>query len=178
MFSLWRPDVSEAGRTYDNHISRTDYSVPCTDPDTALHKVAQALIIQSIDSARNNHAEYRLGYPCPSCGEEVSYNIAPTVTHVEPEESVVEGTRSDIVLYRDGRNAIIVEVVVTHDLEQDTRHRYIESGLPVFLIQPAWDNLDELKLSVIADTTLNLTVYALPFVYSRGRTENANKKKR
>ena len=51
-----------------------------------------------------------------------------------------------------------MEVVVTHDLEQDTRHRYIESGLPVFLIQPAWDNLDELKLSVIADTTLNLTV--------------------
>ena len=134
------------------------HSIPCTDPDTALHKVAQALIIQSIDNARNNHEEYRLGYPCPGCGEEVSYNIAPAVTHVEPEESVVEGTRSDIVLYRDGRNAIIMEVVVTHDLEPDTRQRYIESGLPVFLIQPAWDSLDELNLSVIADTTLNLTV--------------------
>ena len=132
------------------------HSIPCTDPDTALHKAAQALIIQSIDNARNNQEEYRLGYPCPDCGENIPYNIAPVVTRLETEKTIVEGTRSDIVLYRDGRNPIIVEVVVTHDLEPDTRHRYIESELPVFLIRPAWDNLHELKLSVRADSTLNL----------------------
>ena len=132
------------------------HSIPCTDPNTALHKTAQALIIQSLDNARNSQEEYRLGFPCPDCGDKISYNIAPAVTHVEREESIVEGTRSDIVLYRDGRDPIIVEVVVTHDVEPGTRQRYAESKIPVFLIRPTWDSLDELKLSVIADSTLNL----------------------
>ena len=59
MFCLWRPDVSEAG-LHTTATFRAQHSFPCTDPDTALHKVAQALIIQSIDSARTNHEEYRL----------------------------------------------------------------------------------------------------------------------
>ena len=132
-------------------------SIPCTDLNTALHKAAQALIIQSIDNARNNQKEYRLGYPCPVCGENISYNIAPVVTRIGQEETVVEGTRSDIALYREGRNPIIVEVVVTHELEPDTRDRYTESGLPVFLIRPTWDNLGELKLSINTDNILNVT---------------------
>ena len=49
-----------------------------------------------------------------------------------------------------------MEVVVTHDVEPGTRQRYAESKIPVFLIRPTWDSLDELKLSVIADSTLNL----------------------
>ena len=147
--------VARKGKIRQPHFAHKQ-SISCTDPDTALHKTAQALIVQSIDNARINQEIYRLGYPCPDCGENVSYNIAPVVIRVQQEEVMVEGTRSDIVLYRDGGKPIIVEVVVTHDLEPDTRHRYIESGLPVFLVRPAWDNLHELELSVRADGILNL----------------------
>ena len=147
--------VARKGKIRQPHFAHKQ-PIPCTHPDTALHKTAQALIVQSIDNARINQEIYRLGYPCPDCGENVSCNIAPVVIRVQQEEVLVEGTRSDIVLYRDGGKPIIVEVVVTHDLEPDTRHRYIESGLPVFLIRPAWDNLHELELSVKADSILNL----------------------
>ena len=149
------PMLVKRGAIRQPHFAHK-HSIPCTDPDTALHKAAQALIALSLDNARNNQKEYRLGYQCPDCGEKVSYNIVPVVTKVELEETVVEGTRSDIVIYRDDNKPIIVEVVVTHDLEPGTRQRYAESKIPVFLIRPTWDSLDELELSVIADSTLNL----------------------
>ena len=149
------PMLVKRGAIRQPHFAHKQ-SIPCTDPNTALHKTAQALIVQSLDNARNNQEEYRLGYPCPDCGEDIPYNIAPVVTKLETEETIVEGTRSDIVIYRDDNKPIIIEVVVTHDLEPGTRQCYAESGLPVFLIRPSWDNLHELKLSVKADSTLNL----------------------
>ena len=149
--------VAKRGTVRQPHFSHKQ-SIACSDPDTALHKTAQSLIIQCLDSARNSNEEYRLGYPCPDCGESVSYNIAPVVTDVRAECPIVEGTRSDIVLYREDRNPIVLEIVVTHDLEPDTRNRYLESGLPVFLIQPTWDSLNALENSVIADAILNVDV--------------------
>ena len=149
--------VAKRGKVRQPHFAHKQ-SISCSDPDTALHKTAQSLIIQSLDSARNSNEEYRLGYPCPECGESVSYNIALVVTDIRGESSVVEGTRSDIVLYREDRNPIVLEIVVTHDLEPDTRNRYLESGLPVFLIKPTWDSLNALENSVIADATLNVDV--------------------
>ena len=149
--------VAKKGEVRQPHFAHKQ-SISCSDSDTALHKTAQSLIIQNLDKARNRNEEYRLGHPCPDCGESVSYNIAPAVIDIRAESSIVEGTRSDIVLYREGRNRIILEVVVTHDLEADTRIRYLESGLPVFLIQPTWDSLDALRNAVIADTTLNIDV--------------------
>ena len=169
------PMLVKRGDIRQPHFSHKK-SIPCTDPNTALHKTAQALIIQSLDNARNNREEYSLGYPCPDCGEKVPYNIAPAVTRVNPEETIVEGTRSDIVIYRDGRNPIIVEVVVTHDLEPGTRQRYAESRISVFLIRPTWDSLDELKLSVIADSTLNLQAKPCSACVERRNDNAANKK--
>ena len=149
------PMLVKRGHIRQPHFAHKE-AIPCTDPNTALHKTAQALIVKSLVYARNNQKEYRLGYPCPDCGEKVSYNIVPVVTDVNPEETIVDGTRSDIVIYRDDNKPIIIEVVVTHDLEPGTRQRYAESKIPAFLIRPTWDSLDELESSVIADSTLNL----------------------
>ncbi|MXZ20499.1 MAG: hypothetical protein F4Y84_07825 [Caldilineaceae bacterium SB0665_bin_25] len=153
--------VAKRGEVRQPHFAHKQ-SISCSDPDTALHKTAQSLIVQSLDSARNSNKEYRLGYPCPDCGKGISYNIAPSITDIRAENPIVEGTRSDIVLFRESKNPIILEIVVTHDLEHDTRNRYLESRLPVFLIQPTWDSLDALKDSVIAAATLNLDVTPCP----------------
>lgn len=151
------PMLAKRGKVRQPHFAHKQ-SKSCSDPDSALHRIAQSLIIQSLDSARNCNEEYRIGYPCPDCGECVSYNIAPSIIDMKAEDSIVAGTRSDIVLYRKDRNPIVLEIVVTHDLEPDTRSRYVGSGLPVFLIQPTWDSLSELELCPIAEETLNLEV--------------------
>jgi hypothetical protein len=153
--------VAKRGKVRQPHFAHKQ-AIACSDPDTALHKTAQSLIIQYLDSARSSNEEYRLGYPCPDCGESISYNIAPAVIDIRAESPIVEGTRSDIVLLREGRNPIVLEIVVTHDLEPDTRMRYLESGIPVFQIQPTWDSLNALTNSVIADATLNVDVTPCP----------------
>ena len=155
------PMVAKRGNVRQPHFAHK-LAIDCSDPDTALHKTAQSLIIQSLNSARYSNEEYRLGFPCPDCGESVSYNIAPAVIDIRSESPIVEGTRSDIVLHREGRNPIVLEIVVTHDLEPDTRMRYLESGIPVFQIQPTWDSLNALRNSVIADATLNVDVTPCP----------------
>jgi len=168
--------VAKRGLVRQPHFAHKQ-SISCSDPDTALHRTAQALIIQSLDKARNCNEEYRIGYSCPDCGRSVSHNIAPVVTEIRAESSIVEGTRSDIVLYRKVRNPIVLEVVVTHDLEPDTRNRYLESRSPVFLIKPSWDCLDALEISVIADSTLNLDVTRCRACQKK-QSENASMTKR
>ena len=49
---------------------------------------------------------------------------------------------------------MIVEVVVTHEIEDATRLRYEQSGLPVFVVHPQWDTITELAHTLIADDAL------------------------
>ena len=55
-----------------------------------------------------------------------------------------------------GRDPVAIEVVVTHDLEQETHEAYIQSGVPVLKVRPTWDTVAELESGVITDDTLNV----------------------
>ena len=72
------------------------------------------------------------------------------------EQVLVEGARSDVVVDRGPKRPLIIEVVVTHDIEPTTRQRYEASGLPVLVVHPEWDTVAELAHALIADAAINV----------------------
>ena len=128
----------------------------CGDPDRALHETAKALIVQGFTEAQNQNAEYRVGFACGDCGGELSWNIVRPATSISAERSVVEGTRSDVVVDRGPKGPLIIEVVVSHDLEATTKLRYEQAELPVFVVYPEWSTVAALTRAVIADVVINV----------------------
>lgn len=149
--------IPKKGKIKRPHFAHKQAGI-CSDPDDSLHKMAQGLIVQSIKDAIKNDEKYRVGYICSTCREPVAYNVISTITSVQTEKSVVEGTRSDVVIYRENRSPIIIEVVVTHDLEPEAAALYLESNNPVFMVYPEWSSLDEFTAEVIANKGVNIDV--------------------
>ena len=126
------------------------------DPDNALHETAKGVIVQGFNEALAQSSEYRLGCHCSQCEENLlSRNVALPGATVDPELTIVEGTRSDLVFNIGVSNQVIVEIVVTHDLEPQTRKAYEQSGIPVLTVKPAWDDLEGLRTTIFAADTLN-----------------------
>ena len=82
------------------------------------------------------------------------HNLIPSGIEIKPEHSVIEKTRSDlIILKKDGYPHSIIEIVVTHDLDQSTRDAYLKSKIPIIKITPTWDNLNIIDTRLISFTT-------------------------
>ena len=150
------PMVARLGAKRKWHFAHKPPFERCADPDRALHESAKDLIIQGLSDALNGMSEYHLGYPCQECRKPISWNIAKPGVSAQAEQTIVSGTRSDIVISRPDKGPIIIEIVVTHDLEPNTLDSYAESGIPVLKIHPTWDTLDQLELEVVTSDTLNI----------------------
>ena len=155
-FGCSAPMVAKQGGKRRWHFAHKPPFERCADPDKALHDTAKALIMQGFSGALARQGAYRLGCPCEECGRPVSRNIAVPGAKVEAEKSVVAGTRSDLVVNQPDRGPVIIEVVVTHDLEPESRESYEKSETPVLKIRPTWETLDNLESAVISDDTLNV----------------------
>ena len=150
------PMVARQGAKRRWHFAHKPPFERCADPDKALHDSATAMIIRGFCDAVDQQREYRLGCPCGACGRTVSRNVAVPGASIEAEKSIVAGTRSDLVIAQTDRGPVVIEVVVTHDLEQEVQEAYQESGIPVLRVHPAWDSLAQLEAGVITDDTLNV----------------------
>ena len=154
-FGCQAPMVARQGSQRAWHFAHKPPLSGCDDPDRALHEAAKALIVQGFTEAQNQDAEYCAGFSCQDCGEELSWSIARPATSISAERTVVEGTRSDVVVDRP-KGPLIIEVVVSHDLEPTTRFCYEQSELPVFVVYPEWSTVEGLARAVIADVVINV----------------------
>ncbi len=155
-FGCSAPMVARQGLIRQWHFAHKPPFDRCADPDKALHDTATALIVQSFSDALERRGEYHLGCPCEECERPVSGNAAVPGASVEAEKTIVPGTRSDLVVNRPGRGPVVIEVVVTHDVEPEARESYEESGIPVLKVRPTWDTLVQLESAVNTDDTLNI----------------------
>ena len=84
-------------------------------------------------------------------------NIADPGSSIASEKTVVVGTRSDLVVFRfSGIPRVIIEIVVTHDLDGETRLRYQESGLPVVRVSPTWATVADFYDGAVGDKVMNV----------------------
>lgn len=159
---------------------------PRPDPDNALHRYAQDIIINSFQRYQKNGSDYPFGVACKgadyfydgsldtqgcvggiepriyeygrrsSCDEIVVKNVALPGAAIYKEKELVPDTRSDLVIETSGGSFIIVEIVNTHPPEEQTRELYKESGHPVLIKKVSWDSLDDLQAKFVADKTINI----------------------
>ena len=155
-FGCRAPMMARQGSQRAWHFAHKPPLRGCDDPDRALHETAKALIVQGFTEAQAQSAEYHAGFACRDCGEELSWNMARPTTSISVERTVVAGTRSDVVVDRGEKPPLIIEVVVSHDLEPTTKLRYEQSELPVFVIYPEWSTVAGLTHAAIADVVMNV----------------------
>ena len=150
------PMVARQGAKRQWHFAHKPPFERCADPDKVLHDSATAMIIRGFYDALDRQSDYCLGCPCGECGRTVSRNVAVPGASMEAEKSIVAGTRSDLVISQTDRSPVVIEIVVTHDLEPEAHEAYQESGIPVLKVRPTWDTLSQLESDVITIDTLNV----------------------
>ena len=141
--------VARQGEERQWHFAHKPPHERCTEPDKALHDAAVAMIHRGFSDALDRQGEYRLGCSCEECDKTVSRNVVVPGANIETETSIVVGTRSDLVVHQPGRSPVVIEVVVTHDLEPEAHDSYKGAGIPVLKVRPTWEKLAELESAVI-----------------------------
>ena len=155
-FGCDREMVMRRGPKRSPHFAHKAGFVQC-EKDNTLHESAKAFICQGFLRAVATGGEYQVGYPCERCKTPISVNIATKDASIASERVVVKGTRSDLAVFQPDRSPrVIIEVVVTHDLESDTKQRYEEANCPVVTIEPSWDTLPDLRRAAIGSRILNM----------------------
>lgn len=126
------------------------------DPDSVLHSTAIEIIRKAHNSTQVNHTQYLLTRPCKTITFTfVEYDLKSCINmatkidladgwEAKTEESVVEGTRSDLIFSHDDGQQIIIEVVNTHSMEQETETAYLKSGIPIAVVRVEWDTVSDL----------------------------------
>lgn len=88
-FGCQAPMVAKRGSQRAWHFAHKPPLRGCGDPDRALHETAKALIVQGFAEAQTQDAEYRVGFSCRDCGDDLSWNIARLETRISAERTVV-----------------------------------------------------------------------------------------
>ncbi|GAJ18742.1 unnamed protein product, partial [marine sediment metagenome] len=98
-----------------------------------------------IDKALSLKFEYPFTWFCAVCDKEHKGNLARSPREVKTEVSL-DGVRPDILITSMKEKPLVaIEVVVTHSPEKEAIEAYKRLKLPVLLIRPGWEDLDNLK---------------------------------
>ena len=124
------------------------------DGDGALHKAAMGLIVQEFKRAVRVGRSYLVGVRCPGCGVSRVRNVAVPGATIAAERSLFPGTRSDLVVERPHERPLIIEVVVSHEMERDVVAVYERERVVVLSYRPSWPSLDKLRDCVIASSMM------------------------
>ena len=155
-FGCDREMVLRRGHIRRPHFAHKAGFVRC-QKDHTLHEAAKAFICQGFRHAMTAGGEYQVGYPCERCETPINVNVASEGASIASERVVVQGTRADLVVFQpDGSPRVIIEIVVTHDLERDTKQRYEKTNYPVVTVKPSWDTLPDLRRAAIGSRVLNI----------------------
>ena len=129
-------------------------------PDNSLHKMAQAVIVQAFLTAIETETPYNciLENYCQICHNQQSVDLAQIGSGIAAECSIIEGTRSDLVVFNpDGNPRVIIEIVVTHDLSVATERKYVEAQIPVIrLTELSFEKVESLQSEIRVVSWLNI----------------------
>ena len=140
--------VARKGAIKVHHFAH--YRAADCPPNSALHTYAQRLI-------QDGHAaadEYRSEFQCRDCKKWIGKDIKGY--NCIKEANLVKGARSDIAFVNDAQGRLAVEIVVTHKMEPSAVSAYRSDNIPVMIVQPAWETVEDLYQRVRADAVLNI----------------------
>ncbi len=118
---------------------------------TSLHDAAQRAISQGIRTAWATKRPYRICRPCKDCGKTDQWDAIYGLVDVRCECPVAPGTRADIVLEYENAPQVVIEVVVTNDLNSEKRQVYRDAGILCLRVFPTAEGLDRMLTEVTVD---------------------------
>ena len=148
------------------------------DGDGALHKAAMIFIVQEFRRAVLVGRSYLVGVRCPGCGAARTRNVAVPGATIAAERSLFPGTRSDLVIERPDERPLIIEVVVSHEMERDVVAIYERERVAVLSYRPYWPSLDKLRDGVIASSMMGGEAYCAPCKIRAQAAEAAEARRR
>lgn len=149
--------IMRRGEVKRHHFAHKPPLVHWCNGDNALHEAAKLNICEGFLEAVAQGRKYDVGFPCARCKATIRVNCAEPGAGIATEASVVQGTRSDLVIIRDsGERRVIVEIKVTHDLEEKTAEKYAAAQMPVVKVEPQWEALSDLRSEAIGYLALNI----------------------
>ncbi len=140
--------VARKGEINAPHFAH--YRAGDCEPDAALHTYAQRLI-------QDGHAaagEYITKFQCHLCTGWIWKDVKGY--SCIKEANLVKGARSDIAFVNGAGRRLAVEIVVTHEMEPSAVSAYQAGNIPVMIVKPTWDNVEDLYRRVIADDVMNI----------------------
>lgn len=149
--------IVRRGEVKRPHFAHKPPVVYWCNGDNALHEAAKLNICEGFLEAVSQGRRYDIGFPCTRCKTAIRVNCAEPGAGIATETSVVQGTRSDLVIVRSsGERRVIVEIKVTHDLEEETAEKYAAAQMPVVKVEPQWETLPDLRREAIGYAALNI----------------------
>ena len=149
--------IIRRGKVKRHHFAHKPPVVHLCNGDNALHEAAKLNICEGFLEAVAEGHKYNIGFPCARCKATIRVNCAEPGAGIATEASVVQGTRSDLVIIRpSGERRVIVEIKVTHDLEEETAEKYAAAHMPVVKVEPQWETLPDLRRKAIGHAALNI----------------------
>ena len=133
----------------DNNTWQNDLSQDLRT--TSLHDAAQRAISQGIRTAWATKRPYRICRPCKDCGKTDQWDAIYGLVDVRCECPVAPGTRADIVLEYENAPQVVIEVVVTNDLNSEKRQVYRDAGILCLRVFPTAEGLDRMLTEVTVD---------------------------
>jgi len=146
------PLIARKGQVMAHHFAHSG-NRDC-NPETVLHDVAKRLLKDRTDIAIASGLKIKFTWPCRLCGDTHQGDIVRVAASAHLEQSV-GSCRPDITLRdKDEVPRVFVEVVVTHEPEQNVRTyaRANRISIVEFHIQ-TWDALIELLNGDTFDAT-------------------------
>lgn len=116
-------------RAHQDHFSHKSKS-KCTGPsESDIHKFAKQGVFEILQSAIENHRDLPISWTCPKCGMIFKANLLKKAKSVQMEKDL-DVARPDVALFDENGNVVVaIEIVFTHDVEDNTMRFYDDNGI-------------------------------------------------
>lgn len=105
------------------------------ESESAIHKFAKESIFAILDNAIKEHREFPISWTCSNCNQEFQGNLLQKAEFVVKEKEF-GSSRPDIALLdAEGRPIVAIEVVFTHDVEENTLQFYQDSSIVLVSVE-------------------------------------------
>ena len=133
------------------HFAHKKQSLECY-PETVLHNTYKKLLFERLTKALRDKEPLYMEWDCSLCRGKHRVNLAENIDSVELE-SYLDNYKPDIVLLRQGKPVSVIEIIVTHELQENAEKYYTSKGISVIKILLENDE----EIYKIKDNILNPT---------------------
>jgi ssDNA-binding Zn-finger/Zn-ribbon topoisomerase 1 len=138
---------SETGKRRP-HFAHKNLSPGCY-PETVLHNTYKKLLYERLKNAIENNEPLYMEWDCKICQGRHRANLVENIDSVELE-SYLGDYKPDIILLRQGKPISVIEIVVTHEVQENAEKYYTSQNISIIKIFLESDEeIYEIKDSVL-----------------------------